>query len=178
MSSTLIHARETGSVPSRLPRSPRPFETIFFDVPILPPVPLRVGLRVNVHSLTRNGRPAARGLARYHAESTGIEGPIIGVRAMELAITEFVVQNENLDSTTNYAYLTVQHIHGVTVRLETWRWIWRTLSIPFLQHTRHVPLDRNADITPWEYNIERALPNNEPVVEEEYGGEGGESDEM
>lgn len=97
---------------------------------------------------------------------------------MELAITEFVVQNENLDSTTSYAYLTVQHIHGVTVRLETWRWIWRTLSIPFLQHTRHVPLDCNVDIIPWEYNIERALPNNEPVVEEEYGGEGGEGDEM
>ncbi|EIW61238.1 uncharacterized protein TRAVEDRAFT_44059 [Trametes versicolor FP-101664 SS1] len=159
MTAIPVHTKERGSAPSSLPRTPRSLDTISLDVVIPPPSPLRVGARVVIHSLTGCSPQGARGQAEYNAERTGVEGPIVGVRSMELAVTEFIVKNDNLNSTTNYAYLTIQHRQGVTVQLEAWRWVWRTLSLPFLHHTRHVPLDHEAVITPREYNIERALEN-------------------
>ncbi|EIW54198.1 uncharacterized protein TRAVEDRAFT_51918 [Trametes versicolor FP-101664 SS1] len=154
--------------PSSLPRTPRALNTLSLDVVLPPPSPLRVGARVIIHRLTNRGCPDARGVARYNSERAGIEGPIVGVRTMELAITEFVVQNDNQDSTTNYAYLTVQHLHGETVQLEAWRWAWRTLTLPFLHHTRHAPLDRKAVLVPWEYSIERALRNGADRMEDDH----------
>lgn len=60
---------------------------------------------------------------------------------MELAVTELIVSNRNPRSTIEWAYLSVQHFEGITVALGLWRTAWRTLSLPFLPHTRHVPLE-------------------------------------
>lgn len=66
---------------------------------------------------------------------------------MEIAVTEFIVKNEEPYSQVAFAYLTIVHTHGRTVRLTPWQWITRTLLLPTLPHTRHVPLDDDAEIT-------------------------------
>lgn len=146
-----IHAIERGRAPSNLPRSIRILETANFDVVIAPPSPLHIGQLVQINSLDEatipeEGRGGARNQPWYTSTPADIRGRIVGIRAMELAVTEFIVRNEINQSMVEYAYLTVQHIHGVTVAMGTWHWIARTALLPLLPHTRHVPIERNAVI--------------------------------
>lgn len=145
----IIHAIERGRAPSNLPRSIRILETANFDIVIAPPAPLHVGQLIQVNTLETTTNLAAGGEGTrtqpwYTSTPADITGRIVGVRAMELAVTEFIVLNEANQSMVEYAYLTVQHIHGVTVALELWRRIARTALLPFLPHTRHVPIEKNA----------------------------------
>lgn len=39
---------------------------------------------------------------------------------MELAVTEFIITNEDFQSTIGYAYLSIQHVEGATVHLGLW----------------------------------------------------------
>lgn len=87
----------------------------------------------------------------YTSEPAGVEGEIVGIRTMELAITEFIVKNDDYRSTIGFAYLSIQHVQGATVRLDLWRLTLRTLLLPFLPHTRHIPLDRDIHVTPRSY---------------------------
>lgn len=150
-----IHAIERGRAPSNLPRSTRILETAHFDVVVAPTIPIHVGQRVQIHSLTPKSTPASLESGRraqnwYTSTPTDIAGRVVGVRTMELAVTEFIVLNEEHQSLVEYAYLTVQHVEGVTVAMEAWRRLVRTALLPILPHTRHVPTVKDAVITPVE----------------------------
>ncbi|KAL1938743.1 hypothetical protein VTO73DRAFT_11346 [Trametes versicolor] len=99
-------------------------------------------MKITVHTLKKRRNGDGRLSSQYTASLAGVEGEIVGVRAMELAVTELIVSNKNPRSTIEWAYLSVQHLEGVTVALGFWRAVWRTISLPFLPHTRHVPLER------------------------------------
>lgn len=150
-----IHAIERGRAPSNLPRSARAFETAHFDVVLIPVAPIHVGQEVQIFSLEARSTPNVmerrqRAQPEFTAIPTGITGRVVGIRTMELAVTEFVVRNEADQSLVDFAYLTVQHAEGTTVTMETWRRIARTILLPILPHTRHVPILRNAVVVPEE----------------------------
>ncbi|EIW57567.1 uncharacterized protein TRAVEDRAFT_21144 [Trametes versicolor FP-101664 SS1] len=149
MQTITIHAIERGRAPSSLPRSARELEIAHFDVIIPPTIPLRVGQSVRVNSLTEareagNVEREAYTPAWYESTATGIEGRVIGIRTMELAITEFIIRNNDRLSLVEHAYLSIQHVQGITVHLGLWQNIGRTLLLPFLPHTRHIPIERDA----------------------------------
>ncbi|KAL1945934.1 hypothetical protein VTO73DRAFT_1936 [Trametes versicolor] len=144
-----VHAIERGRAPSNLPRSIRILETAHFDVVITPTVPLHIGQHIQINSLDEAPNPAGRrGGTRsqpwYTSTPADIAGRIVGIRTMELAVTEFIVFNEENCSLVEHAYLSIQHIQGVTVMLDPWRRMARTILLPFLPHTRHVPIEKNA----------------------------------
>ncbi|KAL1941468.1 hypothetical protein VTO73DRAFT_7285 [Trametes versicolor] len=148
-SPTTIHALERGRAPANLPRSGRVLETANFDVVIPPPTPLHIGQRVKINALSVINEPdweeGGRGTQTWYASTPAdIEGRIVGIRALELAVTELIVLNEVKQSLVEHAYITVQHTNGATVSLGIWHRIMRTLLLPFLPHTRHVPVERNA----------------------------------
>lgn len=135
-------------------------DTVYFDVTIPPAIPLHVGQRIRIKLLRERTeddgeRGQARGPTKYWSESTNIEGTITAVRTMELAITEFVVRNEDRRSLTEFAYLATPHAEGETVRFEIWRRVARTLLLPLLLHTRQIKIERNADVRPRTYSIWR-----------------------
>lgn len=146
-----VHAIERGVAPSNLPRNTRISHTVYLDMVILPPTPLHVGMRVEVNTLMRTENPGGGGgdwaaQKWYKSRPADIVGEIVGIRTMELAITEFVILNEVPQSLTKHAYLTVQHAEGITVTMDIWRRIARIALLPFLTHTRHVPIERGAVI--------------------------------
>lgn len=148
METVTIYAKVRGRAPANLPRGTRVLEVESLDVVIPPLSPLCIGQRVRIHTLERRRNHDGSLAAGYTASPAEIEGRITGIRAMELAVTEFIVKNEDYRSTTDHAYLSIQHIHGVTVRLSLWHMALRTLLLPILPHTRHVPLERDTDVTP------------------------------
>lgn len=150
-SSIIVHALERGRAPSSLPRRARLSEVAFFDVVIQPSAPLCIGRHVRVSDLTKIEEPqrdrvGGRAQTWYTARPADVEGRIIGVRAMELAVTEFILLNEVEQSLVEHAYLAIQHTHSVTVALSLWHRVTRTLSLPILAHTRHIPIEHNAVI--------------------------------
>lgn len=98
-------------------------------------------MKVVVYTLRRWRNSDGRLSDGHAAEEAGVEGEIIGICTMELAFTELIVSNKNLRSTIGTAYLAIQHIEGTTVSLGLWRTALRTISLPFLPHTRHIPLE-------------------------------------
>ncbi|OJT01593.1 hypothetical protein TRAPUB_7935 [Trametes pubescens] len=151
MNSVTIFTKERGRAPSSLPRNSCISEIAFLDVTIPPPLPLHVGQHIRAHVLTKRHARDGSLVPGYISEPAGVEGVIVGIRTMELAITEFIVKNDDYKSTIEYAYLTIQHIQGVTVNLDIWRRALRTFLLPLLPHTRHVALDHDVNITPKSY---------------------------
>lgn len=149
MSTLTLYTKERGRAPSDLPRRTRILDVVSLDVVIPPLAPLCIGQRVRIHTLKRRRNRNGSLAAGYEAEPAGVEGTIIGVRMMELAVTEFIVRNEDYRSATEHAYLAIQHISGVTVHLSLWHTVLRTLLLPILPHTRHIPLEQDADVTLW-----------------------------
>ncbi|OJT08740.1 hypothetical protein TRAPUB_350 [Trametes pubescens] len=146
---TIIYALERGRVPTSMPRSSRILENVNFDVAIAPPVPLRIGMAVDIHVLRRITPQAYNNEeeeTRYAAEPADITGTIIGIKSLELAITEFIVKNEDNWAMTDVAYLSVPHVRGVTVYLGLAHSIARTLLLPLLPHTRHIALEDAAAV--------------------------------
>lgn len=143
------YALERGRAPALLPHRTRCRSIAYYDVVILPSAPLSIGQRVKIYTLAPIARPGCEGIEDgeqkwYKARPADVEGEIIGIRTMELAVTEFILKNEVNQSLVEHAYLTVQHIQGETVLLDAWRRIARTLALPILSHTRHVPVERTA----------------------------------
>lgn len=146
---TTVHALERGRAPASLPRSSRVLETAHFDVIIPPATPLHIGQTVRVNALTEANELGINGLGGnvqpwYTSTPADIEGRIVGIRTLELAVTEFIVLNEVKTSLVEHAYLTIQHAQGTTVALDIWRSAVRTILLPLLPHTRHVPIEHNA----------------------------------
>lgn len=157
--SVAVHVVERGRTLAHLSRGARPSgEIAILDVIAPPPIPLRLGLAISIHTVTRWRNGDGTLSEEYAAAPMGVEGRIVGIRAMELAVTEFIVSNDDLHSPIESAYLSIRHIHGVTVDLGIWRTILRTLMLPTLQHTRHVPLETEAVIVPRSIAINSGRP--------------------
>lgn len=143
---TTILAKERGAAPAEDPF--RPTRTItYFDVPIAPLVPLHVGQAVHILSLFPcNGLFPGEGESppRYTAFDSGVRGRVIGVRAMDKNITEFVVRNEAEWAREAYAYLAIKHIQGTTVKLGAWRALLRSTIQKPGPATRDIPLETDA----------------------------------
>lgn len=161
---TIIQARERGGAPTHTPDQPD--ETIvFYDAVTTPATPIHIGQTIRIHALLpcsnlfpfdgENSPP------RYTAYDTGIEGTVVGIRAMDTATTEFVVRNESNRSAARLAYLAIQHIRGETVNISLWIALIRVILLMTLTTTtRSIPLENHAVV----YNS-RAHPrgNNNPL---------------
>lgn len=155
---TTINARERGGAPTHTPThthsSPNPSSklpaVVFYDVITTPAIPLHIGQRVQLFALIpcNNRFPFddEDSMTRYTAYDTGIEGTVVGIRAMDAAITEFVVRNESNRSTATYAHLAVEHIQGATVQVSLWAQIIRIVLLLLLTATRHIPLENKAKV--------------------------------
>ncbi|OJT08503.1 hypothetical protein TRAPUB_686 [Trametes pubescens] len=145
---TSILARETSCIPSENPYHPDTFVQ-HFDVPIVPRVPLHVGQRVKILTLTLHARaPTADDTytpPRYTARDSGVVGEVTRVRSTSSAVTEFIVQNENDTSPIIFACLAIQHIQGQTVRMSLWEKIVRQIIRPPAPE-RCIPLELDAAV--------------------------------
>lgn len=170
MDSITIYVRERGSVPAQLPNSARPLVIAFLDVVIPPPTPLGTGQHVRVNALIRrkakNQHPTSP--VRYWSEPIDVEGRIVGIRAIELDIVEFVIRNDVYHSPVEHAYLAVKYVPGATVNLTLWQWAIRAALLPLLPRTRTAPLENDVDIAPRAYILPNAAGGEE---NEEIGDE-------
>lgn len=147
MKPTAVFGWERSRVPVDDPTSTREKENVHYDIPLVPHIPLRIGLHVRIHELHHATSAASNDDAQpnqYTSTTTGVEGRIVAIRAMEKTTTELVVKNDNGATYTEYAYLTIHHEDGVTVRLTPWLRAFRKLLYPLLPSTRNVPLERDA----------------------------------
>lgn len=152
MESITVYTRRRGRAPALLPNSDRILDVAILDIALPPPIPLRVGQHVRISVLTPIGdcgpTHGPGEVVTYTSEPTDIAGRIVGVRALEQAVTEFVIKNDIYHSLTEHAYLSVPHIEGITANLGLWHWLIRTLLSPLLPNTRCIRFDEAADVTP------------------------------
>ncbi|EIW64972.1 uncharacterized protein TRAVEDRAFT_16879 [Trametes versicolor FP-101664 SS1] len=150
-----VMARERCRIPVGDPTSLRALQNIHYDIPIMPRIPLYVGLLVRVIPIQPT-TPAAgespdedprTAPPTYTAAATSVAGKIIGIRTLERNTVELVVKNDDISTRTAYAYLTVHHAEGKTVHLPLGLRAIRAVSRPFLQKTRDVPIEHDAVIT-------------------------------
>ncbi|KAI0349395.1 hypothetical protein OH77DRAFT_1269952 [Trametes cingulata] len=156
-----IYAKKRGAAPADNPHSLSTI-TIYYDVAIPPPVPLHTGQKVRIIALipcpTLPRQDEMYDPPHYTVREAGVIGTIVAVRTMETTITEFAVRNENDQSPATYAYLAIQHIQGLTVNLNLWQTIVRTLLLRTLPQTRNIPLELDAVIL---RNLARLRPERE-----------------
>ncbi|KAI0327203.1 hypothetical protein GY45DRAFT_1257504, partial [Cubamyces sp. BRFM 1775] len=116
-----VYVRHRGQLLRGERNETRIAEVGLFDVTITPAKPLHVGGRVRLMRLDNRPDPSHGDYIRVGAtctvEDTGIEGDIIGIRAVERKMVEFVVRNEKDWSMTELAYLSVRRSRGVTIEL-------------------------------------------------------------
>ncbi|KAI0659795.1 hypothetical protein C8Q70DRAFT_981338 [Cubamyces menziesii] len=150
MANIMVLAKLRGRAPVSRANSSRITDVMFLDLPILPTAPIRLGSRVYVCILTpseeaQNGalddEDEGNHAPRYLAESTNIAGRVTGIRAMEATLTELAIRNEVGESKTEYAYLTIPHLEGITVSLPLWMRILRWILRPLLANTRQLPIE-------------------------------------
>ncbi|KAI0657001.1 hypothetical protein C8Q70DRAFT_1056246 [Cubamyces menziesii] len=148
MSIITVLAKVSGRAQTHTEDDEPEFHTTYLDVPILPTAPIQVGSRVRVVYLEPKPRDLGRtrnyrNEPKYVAYTSDIHGTVIGVRAMEEKITEFVLVNENEASRTRYAYMAVPHIEGTTVRLPLWLRVvrWFVLAAVAPPSTRQIPIE-------------------------------------
>ena len=123
----LAHVR--GRTPTLRQDRSRITDVMYLDAPIKPTAPIHIGARVRICLLTLNEEAMsqtsdeddrAERAPKYYAETSNVSGMITRIRALEAGITEFIIENENRNSTTDYAYLAIPHVEGVTVALPLW----------------------------------------------------------
>ncbi|KAI0362311.1 hypothetical protein OH77DRAFT_42788 [Trametes cingulata] len=159
-----IYAKERGSAPADDPHRPSMI-VVHYDLPTIPPVPLQTGLTIRILALRPSPSPpsldGSRGPPHYTITETGVVGTVETIRTMEETVTEFAVKNDNDQSPAAHAYISIQHIPGVTVRLNLWEALCRRVFLPPLPHTRHIPLELDAVIL---RNVTRLRPERERRV--------------
>lgn len=129
-SSNTILAKERGAAPTGN-QIRRGAAITFYDVCRTPKTPIHVGQKIHIHALLsctalfQGGEGAP---TRYTAFDTGIGGTVLGIRAIEGSVVEFVVRNEEEWSRTEYAYLSVPFIQGRTTNISLWDRVLRAAS--------------------------------------------------
>ena len=110
--------QETIVPPDRL----TPILVHVYDIPIPPPQPLVVGLRVQLIALS----PVAYhtpGLCvsapRYDTYDPQIEGVVVALKSLGKSVVEFVINNDR-PGKVHYAYVAMQYVPGVTAKMGLW----------------------------------------------------------
>lgn len=85
---------------------------------------------------------------------------MVGIRAIEGPVVEFVVRNEEEWSRTDYAYLSVPFIQGQTTHVSLWDRVLRAATTQLAFPTRHIPLEDNAIV--YKHNA-RPRSNEDPL---------------
>ncbi|OSC96662.1 hypothetical protein PYCCODRAFT_1378760 [Trametes coccinea BRFM310] len=118
----------------------------FFDVPIIPSAPLRLGQRVTIREIVPCDdflpSRSARGTNHYMAKEQEMRGIVVAIRPAEATLTEVVVRNERREDLEAFAHLTIQHIQNVTVAMSLTQRLIRRAMLPFLLDARRIPVDR------------------------------------
>ncbi|KAI0650456.1 hypothetical protein C8Q79DRAFT_1006723 [Trametes meyenii] len=141
---TPLYVKERGGAPAAIPGEHRPLSVAYYDTALPPLTPLKLGLWVEISSVTmvRSRTPMREvPLARKDEE---VMGCIVGIRAMERTLTEFIVKNHHPRSTITYAYVVIPHREGETVEFPWCLRLARSIILPFLQETRSVQFIKNA----------------------------------
>lgn len=164
-----VFATERSRVPIGDPAAQSPVTNAHYDVPIMPRIPLHIGLAVSITALHRCRNPSPTPEADldedtpcYTSVETDVEGKIVGVRALEKNITELIVENRDRTTATAYAYLAIHHVEGKTVHLPLWLRALRATLHPLLPATRDIPIETDARIRPAPDRRENALRRNGP----------------
>ncbi|KAJ8502107.1 hypothetical protein ONZ51_g161 [Trametes cubensis] len=143
-----VMARVNGRTPTHTGRGDQDRYVTYLDVPILPTSPIEVGSQVRVVYLEPKPREVARTPnhqrePKYTAYTSDVRGTVIGIRAVDAEVTEFILENANEDSKTKYAYMAIKHDEGTTVCLSlgmrVWRWL--TLALTHAPPTRKIPIE-------------------------------------
>ncbi|KAI0360563.1 hypothetical protein OH77DRAFT_1445474 [Trametes cingulata] len=148
-SPTTIFAKEMGSAPSA-GRNGQETRVIYLDVPIIPREPIHVGQRVRILALIPCDEffPSEEETSAtyYTAEDMGVWGTLVRVRAEEEETVEFVLENDNIRSTTTHAHLTVPRKEGLMIRTPLWRrWLGALTARP-AKATRTVLIEDDATV--------------------------------
>ncbi|KAJ8495235.1 hypothetical protein ONZ51_g1807 [Trametes cubensis] len=149
MAPTIALAKFRGRTPSYPIHGGRILDTVYLDVPAIPTSPFRVGDEIHVYCLKTKpkNRNSPADDSKYEIHPTDIRGRIVGFRTMDSETTEMVMKNDDPLSTTEYAHMTVPHIHNVTTTLPIWLRIvrWLALKLGLLpMTTRRIPVERIA----------------------------------
>ncbi|OSC98164.1 hypothetical protein PYCCODRAFT_1375788 [Trametes coccinea BRFM310] len=147
----VIHAKERGVAPIGEPRCARLLEVVSYDMVITPARPIKIGQRVSISRLERTPNRYDGPFTpppQYESCRTDVQGRVTGIRALERHFTELIVRNENPQSLVAVACVSVPHIQGITIELESWRWIFRTVMAPFLPSTRRVAIEWDPVVIP------------------------------
>lgn len=144
--------RATDTLPRKDRSHPIAKNTVahLYDVPICPDEPLRVGLYVKLRALAPQAyRPPYLPMEapRFDTYDPHVEGRIVGVSLIEEHTAEFVVRNECWWNPVAYAYIAVQYLPGLTVKLQVWEADRHWEPHGGLRSTRAVPLLDGAEIT-------------------------------
>ncbi|KAI0335405.1 hypothetical protein GY45DRAFT_1240832 [Cubamyces sp. BRFM 1775] len=151
MAHITIYAKVRGTTPSNPSGEGRRLENTYLDVVMLPTAPIAIGSHVRVCTLEARPRTIARprpgsNVPKYMATVANIHGKIVGVKGFEEFVTELVLENEDGWSRTQFAYLAIPHVEGVTVSLTpAWQTIRATL-VPFMPKTRRILIEPITDI--------------------------------
>lgn len=138
-----------GTARGRLPKAnntgARYRDMACYDVIVIPDAPLKIGERVEIRPITevegRNGRNGIQGARHYVVERAEVKGKIVGIRAMEKEVTEFIVKNDEWMETAEHALVSVQHVQGVTVDLGWWGRLVRWALSGWALTLRRIPLE-------------------------------------
>ncbi|KAI0677138.1 hypothetical protein C8Q78DRAFT_1073872 [Trametes maxima] len=146
---TTVFAKETGST---LASGQHRYHArvAYYEIPIIPSIPLHIGQTICIKTITHCDPhpllPAKPPLTQYVATDTGIQGRIIKVSAMRNTTTEFMVRNDLPGPSIAYAFITIHHIQGVTVRLSLWRRLMRSLHVKSRHAANNTHLEPSAII--------------------------------
>ncbi|KAJ8454387.1 hypothetical protein ONZ51_g13051 [Trametes cubensis] len=118
MTATVVYVERRGRAPRNRRNETRIAEIVYFDATVRPEEPLHIGKRVQLRELKKT---PADGIDdeedEYVIMGTGVEGTIIGIRAVEKETIDFVVKNDCAWSMTELAYLTVDRSDAGAVHL-------------------------------------------------------------
>ncbi|KAI0654322.1 hypothetical protein C8Q70DRAFT_925991 [Cubamyces menziesii] len=159
MTHITVYAKVRGAAPSIPPGEGRVPENTYLDVVVLPTAPITIGSHVRVCTLEARPRTIARprpgsNIPKYTATAANIHGTVIGIKGLEEHVTELVLENEDRWSRTQFAYLAVPHVEGVTICLTpVWRTIRETL-VPVMPKTRRILIEPLAEVE-WRQEEER-----------------------
>ncbi|KAI0334082.1 hypothetical protein GY45DRAFT_1382800 [Cubamyces sp. BRFM 1775] len=152
MPHTTILALVRGRTLSHKIQSSRILDIVYLDVIFPPTAPLELGAKVQVCTVEKQD-PTAENIRsnapKFTAQQSDVFGTLVGIRSMEAEVTELILRNEDEWSATEYAYLAIPHVEGLTLSFPWWLRALRWLLKPLLPDTRRIPLE-DLDWVGWD----------------------------
>ncbi|KAI0358355.1 hypothetical protein OH77DRAFT_1397945, partial [Trametes cingulata] len=117
---------------------------------LLPHAPLQVGQKAKVLTLIpcdelfpTEEESTAR---HYTTKDIGVWGTVVRVRMEETEVVEFVLKNDNIQSSVTYAYLAVPRKEGLTTNAPCWRRMMGMIVGGLASATRTIPVEDDVTV--------------------------------